>query len=213
MGAIKAGKQMTVSKFRLALVAGAIGLAAAGAQAQQVSGFDRLKFVEAVQKEDGGNVRELFEKYGKTILNAEDGKGDTPLTVSIRKRLDWAYFFLHQGANPNLPGADGDTPLIVAARVGFVGAAEQLIARKAAIEAENKRGETALIVAVQAKQVPMVKLLLEHGADPDKTDNFQGRSARDYAKQNTRDKELLALIEASKQKVKSEQVSADNFKL
>lgn len=200
-------------KLRLVLIATAIGLSAAAAQAQQVSGFDRLKFVEAVEEEDGGKLRELFDKYGKTILNAENNKGDTPLTVSIRKRHDWAYFFLREGANPNLAGADGDTPLIVAARVGFLGAAEQLLARKALIDAENKRGETALIAAVQAKQVPMVKLLLEHGADPDKTDNFQGRSARDYAKQNTRDKDLLALIESSQDKPKAEPVGADDFKL
>jgi uncharacterized protein len=200
-------------KFKLALAAAAIVLSGAAAQAQQVTGFDRLKFVEAVQKEDGGTVRELFDKYGKTILNAEDGNGDTPLTVSIRKRHDWAYFFLREGANPNLPGANGDTPLIVAARVGFIGAAEQLLAHKAAVDAENKRGETALIVAVQARQLPMVKLLLEHGADADKTDNFQGRSARDYAKQNRRDKELLAVIESTKEKAKSEPVSADDFKL
>ncbi len=199
------------SKLSLVLATAAITLSSVAAQAQQISGFDRLKFVEAVQKEDGGSVRELFDKYGKTILNAEDGKGDTPLTVSIRKRHDWAYFFLQEGANPNLPGANGDTPLIVAARVGFIGAAEQLLAHKAVVDAENKRGETALIVAVQARQLPLVKLLLEHGADPDKTDNFQGRSARDYAKQNRRDKELLAVIESTNEK--AEPVSADDFKL
>jgi ankyrin repeat protein len=66
---------------------------------------------------------------------------------------------------------------------------------------------------VQARQLPIVKLLLEKGADPDKTDNFQGRSARDYAKQNTRDRELLALIESSKKDAKPEPVSADDFKL
>jgi ankyrin repeat protein len=79
------------------------------------------------------------------------------------------------------------------------------------IEAENKRGETALIAAVQARHTPLVKLLLEHGANPDTTDNFQGRSARDYAKQNTRDRELLTLIESIKAKPKT--ASADDFKL
>lgn len=200
-------------KLKLALFAAALGISASAVQAQQATGFDRLRFVEAVEKEDGGKLRELFDKYGKTILNAEDGNGDTPLTVSIRKRHDWAYFFLREGANPNLPGANGDTPLIVAARVGFVGVAEQLLARKAEIDAENRRGETALIVAVQARQLPIVKLLLEKGANPDKTDNFQGRSARDYAKQNTRDRELLALIESTKKDEKPEPVSADDFKL
>ena len=201
-------------KIGLALVAAAIGLSSAAAQAQQVSGMDRIKFVDAVRKEDGGTLRELLDKHGKPILNAKDAKGDTPLTVSIRKRHDWVYFFLVEGADPNLPGPDGDTPLIVAARAGFVGAAEQLLKRKAAVYAENKRGETALIVAVQSRQVPIVRLLLEFGANPDKTDNFQGRSARDYAKQNARDKELLALIESAEAKPSSKPpVSANDFRL
>jgi ankyrin repeat protein len=201
-------------KIRLMLVAAAMGLSSTPGLAQQASGFDRMKFVDAVRKEDGGTLRELLDKHGKPILNAVDGKGDTPLTVSIRKRHDWVYFFLAEGADPNLPGPDGDTPLIVAARAGFTGAAEQLLKRKAAVDAENKRGETALIVAVQARQVPIVKLLLEHGANPDETDNFQGRSARDYAKQNTRDRELLTLIESVKRKSTSKPpVSADDFKL
>lgn len=200
--------------IKLMLVAAVVGMAGTAATAQQASGFDRVKFVDAVRNEDGGTLRELLDKHGKPILNAEDGKGDTPLTVSIRKRHDWVYFFLAEGANPNLPGPDGDTPLIVAARVGFTGAAEQLLRRKAAVDAENKRGETALIAAVQARQAPIVKLLLEHGADPDKTDNFQGRSARDYAKQNSRDKELLALIESTDSKATSKPpVSADDFTL
>ena len=40
-------------------------------------------------------------------------------------------------------------------------------------------GETPLIAAVHARNVPLVRLLLEKGADPDRNDN-SGRSARDY---------------------------------
>ena len=61
-------------------------------------------------------------------------------------------------------------------------------------------GETPLIVAVQARQVAIVKLLLSIGADPDKTDSAQGYSARDYAKRDNRGGEMLRLIEATKPK-------------
>ena len=52
-------------------------------------------------------------------------------------------------------------------------------------------GETALIVAVQQRQPPVVKLLLEAGANPDKADHAAGYSARDYAKRDTRSREIL----------------------
>jgi ankyrin repeat protein len=59
-------------------------------------------------------------------------------------------------------------------------------------------GETPLIVAVQARQAPLVRFLVSKGANPDKTDNAAGYSARDYAKRDSRNPELLRLIEASK---------------
>jgi ankyrin repeat protein len=59
-------------------------------------------------------------------------------------------------------------------------------------------GETPLIVAVQRRNLPLVKLLLQHGANPDKSDSAQGYSARDYAKRDNRSPELLRAIEAKK---------------
>jgi ankyrin repeat protein len=59
-------------------------------------------------------------------------------------------------------------------------------------------GETALIIAVQHRQLPIVRLLINAGADPDKTDSAQGYSARDYAKRDSRTPELLRIIEAKK---------------
>ena len=56
-------------------------------------------------------------------------------------------------------------------------------------------GETALIVAVQQRQAQFVNLLLDAGANPDKTDNAAGFRARDYAKRDRARPEMLALIE------------------
>ncbi|QIK78709.1 ankyrin repeat domain-containing protein [Sphingomonas piscis] len=200
--------------FHRAVMLG-VALAVVGqvpAGAQQTLGNDRETFVNSVDKEDGAKVQELYGKYGKNILNARNGRGDTALTVSMRKRNDWAYFFLAQGADPDLGGAEGDTPLIIASRIGFLGGAEQLIAYGAAVDSRNRRGETPLIVAVQTRQPAIVKLLLENGADPDKKDNFGGRSAREYAQQNSRDREIISLIESTRKKPATAK-SADDFRL
>jgi ankyrin repeat protein len=61
-------------------------------------------------------------------------------------------------------------------------------------------GETALIVAVQQRHTEIVKLLLAAGADPDRSDSAAGYSARDYAKRDTRSRDMLKLIEAKKPK-------------
>jgi ankyrin repeat protein len=61
-------------------------------------------------------------------------------------------------------------------------------------------GETALIIAVQQRDLPGVRLLLKHGANPDKTDAAAGYSARDYAQRDPRAREILSLINEVKPK-------------
>ena len=110
----------------------------------------------------------------------------------------WTGLLLNNGADPNLSNRAGDTPLIAAARVGYKAAAEWLLARKAKVDETNRMGETALIIAVQQRHKDLVKLLLDKGADPDKADSAAGYSARDYARRDNRNPELLRLIEAKK---------------
>ena len=135
------------------------------------------------------------------MLDARGGDGNTPLLITVaRKDSDYTGFLLGRGANPNLAGKDGDTPLIVAARVGFEDGAKWLLAKGARVDATNRRGETALIVAVHQRQVPVIRMLLEAGADPDKADSAAGLTARDYAERDTRSRQILQLIESKKPK-------------
>jgi len=181
------------------LILAALLLAApAGAQS---GGFDGEKFVEAVRDRNGAAAMELLKSRGPTVMGARDGKGETALIVAISRRDDeWTGFLLNQGADPNFAARNGDTPLIAAARVGFREAAEWLIDFGAKIDLDNRMGETPLIVAVQQRQVPIVRLLLAAGANPDRTDSAAGLSARDYAKRDTRTRDILKLIEARKPK-------------
>ena len=57
-------------------------------------------------------------------------------------------------------------------------------------------GETALILAVQAKNAAMVRLLVKRGANPDKADHVAGMSARDYAKRDDRSGQIVTLLDA-----------------
>jgi hypothetical protein len=44
--------------------------------------------------------------------------------------------------------------------------------------------------------MPMVRLLLSHGADPKRTDHAAGYSALDYARQDNRAAPILRLLES-----------------
>lgn len=188
---------MVKTKWMLAAFALAAGAPLLPAVAQSL-GFDGVNFVKAVRERDGDTALPLIASR-PTVANARDDRGDTPLTVTIARRDNtWTFFLLDKGANPDLANGAGDTPLIIAARVGYIEGAQELLARKAKVDLTNRSGETPLIAAVQQRQREMVKLLLEYGANPDKTDNAAGYSARDYAKRDTRGRDILSLIEGAK---------------
>ena len=180
------------------LFAAAFAASPALAQALTPPGYD---FVEAVKKSDGDKATQILSSHPQGIVNTKDGEGNTGLIIAInRSDEQWTAFLLQKGADPNLGGKDGNTPLIAASRVGFDAAVEWLLGLGAKVDGTNRMGETPLIIAVQQHQNAIVKVLLNQGADPDKTDHSAGYSARDYAKRDTRARDILKLIEDKKPK-------------
>lgn len=178
----------------------AVALIASPSVAQQLTtaGYD---FIDAVKKSDGNKAIDLLSQHPGGLVDTKDGDGNTGLIIAIsRSDENWTGFLLNKGADPNLPGKGGDTPLIAAARVGFEEAAQWLLGMGARVDTDNRMGETPLIIAVQQRDTPLVKLLLDHGANPDKTDAAAGYSARDYATRDNRAREILKLIEDKKPK-------------
>ena len=87
---------------------------------------------------------------------------------------------------------------MIAAAIGFEEAVDYMVRLGARVDTANRRGETALIIAVQQRQPRVVELLLKAGANPDKADHSAGYSARDYAKRDSRNPGLLKLIQTVK---------------
>jgi len=179
---------------------GAAVLAAGTAPAIAQSVDSGTAFIQAVKSRDGNKASELLDSH-PNVVDAKDDNGDTALIVAIaRGDEDYTAFLLNKGADPNTAGHAGNTPLITAARAGFDLAVDWLIGQGAKVDTANRTGETPLIVAVQQRQVPIVRTLLTAGANPDKTDNAAGYSARDYAQRDNRARDILKLIEAKKPK-------------
>lgn len=185
-------------------VAIALATAAIPAVAQVAGGIgvnhsDGEAFLEAIEKGDNNAAIPLIEQPGSGVANYKGYKGETALHVATRKReLDWVGYLLKKGADPNIPDSQGDTALMIASRVGFEEAVEWMIQLGAKVDTPNRRGETALIIAVQQRQPRVVEQLLKAGANPDKSDHAAGFTARDYAKRDTRNPQLLKLIETIK---------------
>jgi uncharacterized protein len=177
----------------------ALAPAVATAQGMGLNASDGEAFLNAIKDGDSNKALELVNQPGSRVANYRGYNGDTALHMVTRKReLDWVGFLLSRGADPNIGDSNGDTPMMIAASIGFEEAATQMLRRGARVDAANRRGETALTVAVQQRQPRVVELLLLAGANPDKADHVTGYSPRDYAKRDTRNPQLLKLIETIK---------------
>ena len=185
------------NKFGRALTASMVLMLAVPASGQQ-SFSDSFSFLKAVRERDGDKVTDLVSEPGSVVINTRDrGSGEGALHIVVRGRdLSWLSFLLGKGARPDIQSNRGETPLTLAAQIGWVEGAEQLLARRASVNLANGRGETPLILATQRRDLAMVRLLLGRGADPKRTDNVAGMSALDYARQDPRAGAVLKLLEA-----------------
>lgn len=187
-------------KHLVFVLLGAIAFAASPAAAQ-LGGNPGNDFVEAVKKSEGDKAISILNTHPSGIMNTKDGEGNTGLIIAISRRDEaWTGFLLNKGADLNLAGKGGDTPLIAASRVGFTQAVQWLIDLKAKVDVPNRMGETPLIIAVQQRALPIVQMLLAAGADPDRSDAAAGYSARDYATRDARARDILKLIDNKKAK-------------
>ncbi|HVF83030.1 MAG TPA: ankyrin repeat domain-containing protein [Sphingomicrobium sp.] len=186
-----------LNKVKTLVAALAMAAVPVGASAQFTSAS--LEFLQAVKQRDGGKAQELLRSNGPAVINTRPDGGEPVLHLLVGRRDgDWLGFMLSSGGDANLQNSKGDTALLLAARGGWLEGANTLLRARARVDLANRMGETPLIVAVQQRHPAVVKRLLEAGANPDKTDNATGRSARDYAKEDRRSSELLRLIETIK---------------
>lgn len=197
---LTAGDQVQVDNivtFRRTLFPVLLALAATPAVAQF---SDSYNFLKAVRDRDGAEAQKLLGKGSPTIIDTQDGNtGERAVHIVVKERdMSWLGFLIQKGARIDLKDNQGNTPLMVAARIGNVDAARLLIARGANLNASNSLGETPLIMAVQRRDSAMTRLLLTQGADPARRDTTSGMSARDYAVRDGRSDAILRLMDEIK---------------
>jgi ankyrin repeat protein len=166
----------------------------------------------AVQALQPWFVQRLID-HGATVSDA-DSTGETPLhrCADIRQApqapaATMASLLLDRGADPDARNWDNVTPLHQAVRARNLAVVEVLLARGADPNARDKiRGSTPLRRAVSgtgaggtagtaALMVPLTRILLKYGADPDACDN---RGVPVHA--SARAPEVCALLDAHRRR-------------
>jgi ankyrin repeat protein len=180
-----------------ALAAAALLAVSAPVAAQQAHS-DGYTFLKAVKERDSATVTSLVSEPGSIAINSRDrSSGEGALHYVVRDRdFSWLAFLLGKGARADLQSQPGNTPLSLAAQLGWLEGAELLLKRRASVDLPNARGETPLILAVQRRDLAMVRLLLANGANAKRTDSIAGLSALDYAARDSRAGAILKLLQA-----------------
>lgn len=113
-----------------------------------------------------------------------EGNGDAPpalLAIAERGDLPALSALLDQRAEPDVRDACQWTPLMKAALYGHEEVARRLLAAGAHVEAVDKGGYSALMLAASNNHAALIELLHEHGADLNRQENTNGDSALIWA--------------------------------
>lgn len=193
---------MIARPFRFALVPPLALLAApVAAQLGQSEGY---KFLQAIKDSKNNDVVQALEQPGVTVVNTRDiTSGDGALHI-VARRGDLAYlnYLLSKDADPNLKNGKGETPLMIAVGNGRIELVQSLIRYRANVNIGSASGETPLILAVkrQDPNLDLIRALLDAGADLDKSEYREGKSARIYAHENVRNPALIKMIDEAPKK-------------
>jgi ankyrin repeat protein len=116
-----------------------------------VWGFELKKTAELI---DGG-----------VDVNGKDAKGTFPLLLacSYKDNDEMIELLLSKGADPNVRGPNGESPLGLAAKYSLK-TVQMLVDKGADVNAEDNAGFTALRWAKEMEQSEVIKFLKEQGA-------------------------------------------------
>lgn len=166
-----------------------------------------FNFLKAVKDRDGQKVTDFIAKPGSgaIVIDTRDpATGEAALHIVTKARdTIWLNFLLSKGAKPDSRDNQGNTPLMLAAQLGWADGLSLLIERRANVDVANNSGETPLIRAVQNRDIHTVRLLLMAGANPNKADTGSGLSARDHAARDPRAALILKAIDEARPRPKA----------
>lgn len=137
------------------------------------------------QLEEGGPIEALLLllRHGASANGPSTPQDAPPLLMALfRNQPEAVRLLLAAGADPNLAGSEGDSPLRWCVEQGDRAMAAMLLrcgARRTLDEPGGPSGMTALGLAARRLDIPMLELLLQAGAAPEALDADR-RTARQH---------------------------------
>jgi ankyrin repeat protein len=164
-------RRRSIAPAILALLASCFALAAAPSPADDL--------YNVIRTNDLARLHSLVTT--KTEANVGDERGATPLMyAAVAGSLDAMRYLIEKGADVNAHNNLGATALIWSAT--DLAKVRLLVEHGADVNAATGRGRTALLVAAMSdNSAPIVRLLLEKGANPKATDRFKTTTLRGAA--------------------------------
>jgi hypothetical protein len=147
--------------------------------------YNRTMLMEAIRLKAPMEILHALVQRGADVNHKESMYGYTPLMLASTP--EHITFLLENGAKiDEIDNRWGNTALIHAVKEGRIAAVQTLLDYKAKIDLQNNKGETALILAskLDINRVPMVRLLLERGAEYNLRDK-EGYTVWDYVDEQT----------------------------
>ena len=138
---------------------------------------DGVPLITAAVENDDIRLFDFLIGQGVSVKE-KDGKGLTSLVLAVKeKKKDWPLRLLKAGADANQAGVTDENLLMEAIQGGNTGLVKILIEYGATVDAKNKAGETALMVAVDKANREMIIMLLGSEAKTDVLDAKGGAIA------------------------------------
>ena len=176
-----------IMRARLSLFSAVILLSATSLQADS-------RLADAAMAPNPEAVRSLLKQ--KVDVNAPQPDGTTALHWAVRQDdLETADLLIRAGANVKAANRFGATPLSLAATNGNAAMIEKLLkAGEDANAVVSETGDTVLMLAARTGKPDAVAMLLNHGADVNKT-NATGQTALMWAASERNSAAVQVLIE------------------
>ncbi len=163
--------------------------------ATDLSGWTPLMYAAWI---DDADLARLLIAHGAKIDLTKEANGLTPLAVAMQNAKPKAgAVLIDAGANVDQPVGQGAyTPLMLATTSGSASLAQQLVGKKANVNAKNAGGVTALMIAAAGNRMDIATMLIKAGADPN-AKSEDGRTALKIAEANNSDDVAKLLREKS----------------
>lgn len=152
--------------------------------------------------EHGGSIEALvlLLRHGAAVDGWDAKRDTTPLLMALfRHQLEAVRMLLAAGADPNVVGGEGDSPLRWSVEHDDFETAAMLLrcgATKTIDSAGGASGMSALGRAASQLNVPMIDLLLRAGADPDALDADHQIALERLPPRDTKDPQVWAAAAA-----------------